>query len=557
MGKCQAIAAATGQQCRARALRGEEFCMYHSEQTRPKNIIDAIRDKRVFGRFFGDLETWQAWMTFFRVVYGLELDEADLELFKACTGRTLKPEGPFNELHLCVGRRGGKSVACSTLACFEALYGGHERTISPGESFFIFIVAPTRTQGEIVFNHVHRLLGQFQKLIVRERHDEITLTNGGIVKIMTADDKSIRGFSNLACVILDEAEYFLQDNVDSLMLALSPALLPAGKLITISSRNGNHSYLQGLRDANWAREGAERLIWMSHTLTMNPTYPAKKVADEIERNPLAKREFDPFAVVEDDALFDEKVIKEIAVGQPQSYNPKQRYVAFIDSSSGLHDACVLAIVSPLDDTVQVPVLMAADPPFDFVQVIDQFAETIKNFHCTEVYADRYAFGQLESFLRRHQIPLKMSRASASECYFFLRGIIDQNGIILPNDQRLIQELVRLETKRTNTGKVVEHPKNFTDDRAAALAAALYHWGREPVRRPTAGVVVSRNPHPIPEQEAVLHNREEIEDNEFIFQQWLQSTEEGVCLPFKAGREPELIEVKAKRKIGRHLERQPH
>ena len=63
MAKCQAIAAATGQQCRARALRGGEFCVYHSEQTRPKNIIDAIRDKRVFGRFFGDLETWRAWMT--------------------------------------------------------------------------------------------------------------------------------------------------------------------------------------------------------------------------------------------------------------------------------------------------------------------------------------------------------------------------------------------------------------------------------------------------------------------------------------------------------------
>ena len=52
-------------------------------------ILEALSDPNLFGALpsFHDLKTWSAWQAFLAAVYGLPMAEAELEVFRAHTGR--------------------------------------------------------------------------------------------------------------------------------------------------------------------------------------------------------------------------------------------------------------------------------------------------------------------------------------------------------------------------------------------------------------------------------------------------------------------------------------
>jgi hypothetical protein len=54
----------------------------------PITIIEACEAAEVFGPWFKDRQTWVAWFCFLKVMFGLELNEAELGIFQKCTGRT-------------------------------------------------------------------------------------------------------------------------------------------------------------------------------------------------------------------------------------------------------------------------------------------------------------------------------------------------------------------------------------------------------------------------------------------------------------------------------------
>jgi hypothetical protein len=59
----------------------------HAEPKPPLNIIQACEDPDIFGPWFKDRETWAAWFAFLRVMFGLQLSDAELAVFKKFTGR--------------------------------------------------------------------------------------------------------------------------------------------------------------------------------------------------------------------------------------------------------------------------------------------------------------------------------------------------------------------------------------------------------------------------------------------------------------------------------------
>lgn len=77
------------------------------------NVIDAIRDERLFRPLFKDLKSWNAWIVFLKTVFALPLDPAELGVYRQCTGRAVPPSRPFPEIFAIVGRRGGKSFIAS------------------------------------------------------------------------------------------------------------------------------------------------------------------------------------------------------------------------------------------------------------------------------------------------------------------------------------------------------------------------------------------------------------------------------------------------------------
>ena len=57
------------------------------------NIIDAIKDPKVFGPFFKG-NTWDVWFVFLAALFALPLTPEQLELYTKYTGRKVAPAHP-------------------------------------------------------------------------------------------------------------------------------------------------------------------------------------------------------------------------------------------------------------------------------------------------------------------------------------------------------------------------------------------------------------------------------------------------------------------------------
>src|SRR5271165_562744 len=78
-------------------------------------------------------ESWAAWRTLLVASMGEPLvSDQERTLFRELTGRD-EPGAPVDELWACVGRRGGKTRAAATMACYLAAFGGLEAKLVRGE----------------------------------------------------------------------------------------------------------------------------------------------------------------------------------------------------------------------------------------------------------------------------------------------------------------------------------------------------------------------------------------------------------------------------------------
>jgi hypothetical protein len=75
----------------------------------------ALADRQLLGGALGG-ESWQAW----RALLIAAMGEEEREIFRKLTGREREPDQRVEELVCVVGRRGGKSRAMATLACYVA-----------------------------------------------------------------------------------------------------------------------------------------------------------------------------------------------------------------------------------------------------------------------------------------------------------------------------------------------------------------------------------------------------------------------------------------------------
>ena len=83
-------------------------------------IIDAIQDPNLLRSMFRSLDTWRVWLVVLKAIFALQMEEADLLLYKQLTGRDTPPSEQVQECWLVVGRRGGKSFIVALIAVFLA-----------------------------------------------------------------------------------------------------------------------------------------------------------------------------------------------------------------------------------------------------------------------------------------------------------------------------------------------------------------------------------------------------------------------------------------------------
>jgi len=208
------------------------------------DIIQAIKNPKLFGSLFRSLDTWRAWIVFLKSIFGLPMDQAEIEIYRRCTNRTDPPSGGFKEAACVVGRRGGKSRVGALIGVFIACFYDFKPYLAPGEVGMVLILARNRDQAGVVFGYVKGILENvpaLAQMVTAWRSDEIELSNNITIKVATSDFRGVRG-STCVAAVCDEVAYWNFDsdsaNPDTEVLrALRPAqaTIPNSKLILIST----------------------------------------------------------------------------------------------------------------------------------------------------------------------------------------------------------------------------------------------------------------------------------------------------------------------------------
>ena len=161
--------------------------------------------------------------------FALPTDDAEIGIYRQCTGRTKAPKSEPNEVYTIVGRRGGKSFISALTAVYVACFGSYKHYLNAGEKAVILVLARDRDEAKIVFSYVAGLLRAIPPLyqtIEVERADEIELSNGVVIMVKTSDYRAIRGLTIAAC-ILDEIAFWDSGGVSpdrEVLTALRPSM---------------------------------------------------------------------------------------------------------------------------------------------------------------------------------------------------------------------------------------------------------------------------------------------------------------------------------------------
>jgi hypothetical protein len=110
----------------------------------------ALSDPQLLGRTL-DGKSWHSWRALLMAAMGEELTEDEREIFRKLTGRECEPRQRVEELVCVVGRRGGKSRAMATLACYIA--GLCEHDLDLGERGVALLIAPDQRQAKIALDY--------------------------------------------------------------------------------------------------------------------------------------------------------------------------------------------------------------------------------------------------------------------------------------------------------------------------------------------------------------------------------------------------------------------
>ena len=446
------------------------------------SIREAMTDPALFGGPFGG-ESWAAWRALLAGFYGLPLDEAEAEHWRALTGRTEPPQSAHDELWLAVGRRGGKSQAAALMAVYEAAFRDHAPQLAPGEVATVAVLAADRKQARTVMRYVAGLLRSnpmLGRMVTREDREAIELNNRSVIEITTASFRQARGYT-FGAVIADEVAFWRSDdsaNPDhEILAAVRPGLATlGGPLVCLSRPYAKRGALWDSYRQHYGQDSAV-LVAQAPSRTMNPTLPQRVVDDAMARDPDAARaEYGAEFRSDLEAFVAREVIEAAVRPDPLElpFDRAHRYAAFVDPAGGGADEFALAIGHMERERVVVDVLRARHGTP--AEIVAEFAELLKGYSVTRAVADRYAGSWPSDEFARHGIQVSTADKAKSDLYVDVLAVFNSARIELPPDDRLVVQFVSLERRTARGGRdSIDHPRGGHDDRAnavAGLAAAL-------------------------------------------------------------------------------------
>lgn len=442
------------------------------------NIITAIEDPRLFGSLFKDQATWRTWKVCLKAIFGLHLAGQELKVYRKYTERK-KAQGPFNEVFLMIGRRGGKSITAAVVSVFLAVFKDWRPQLAPGEQGYVMCVAADRKQASVVLNYIKAILRLpvFKNKILNEKKEEIELNNQITISVTTCSYRTIRGYSIVAAVC-DEIAFWRDFGVNpdkEILTALRPGManIEGSLLLAISSTYARSGILWETFNKKYGEEDPDVLVWKAGTMDMNPSFKKKEIDKALKEDYTAARaEFFAEFRADLETYLSVEAIDAIII--PGRYELGKRegvtYCAFCDPSGGRNDSMTLCVAHMADSgKIVQDSISIKKPPFNPQSCVKEFVEVLKHYGLDSVVGDRYSGSWCSSAFDKEDILYENSPLTKSDLYLEFLPIVMKGAIEILDHKEQMIELRQLE-RRTGRGKdTVDHPRGLHDDISNVLA----------------------------------------------------------------------------------------
>jgi len=469
---------------------------------RMTSLRTALSDANLLGRALPG-ESWAGWRALLLASMGEKLKPDELEHFKRLTGRSEPPLERVSELWVIAGRRGGKSRAIATLLAYIGCLCDHRAKLVSGETGVALCLAPSQAQASVVLDYCAGIINEskiLRQLITRQTAETIELDNRITIEVRGASFRRLRG-PTLVAVVLDELAFFHSDesaNPDiEIINAVRPALgTTSGLLACISSPYARRGELWNAFKAEYGDKGdASILVAKGGTRDLNPSYEQAKIDREYERDPAyAAAEYGgEFRTDVETFLAHEAVALCITEGVfERPYEPRHKYVGFVDPSGGSGDSFTLAIAHKEGETSVIDVVRERKAPCEPPMVVEEFSHTLRRYHVNTVEGDHYAGEWPKSVFQLHGITYQPAELTKSEIYRDALPLLNGRKALLLDNKTMQRQLVSLERKTSRGGDSIDHPPGAKDDVANAVCGALVRshkevhlgkWDRGPIIYP--------------------------------------------------------------------------
>jgi hypothetical protein len=256
----------------------------------PITLDEAFRSRELLGAALGDLRSWRTWRAALKAAHGEALGTSELKAFERVAGGRKPPTRKVRRFVAAISRRAGKGRMMGALAVYAAAICKH--ALAPGEVGVVAVISPTRDQSEVVFRYALAFLEAspiLRGMVADKTADEIRLSNGNVIKTLTADYRSVRG-RTLLLAILDEASFLRDETSSTPDIEAARALLPGlmttrGMLCVISSPYRKKGLLHDLHKDFFGRDSNDTLVVEGPSTVFNPTLDADAVAAAVALDP--------------------------------------------------------------------------------------------------------------------------------------------------------------------------------------------------------------------------------------------------------------------------------
>jgi len=454
------------------------------------NVIQFCENPIILGLSFAKRQPQKVIL---KALYGLPLNKKELEIYKILT----KGKGEYipgqvkNEAVLALGARSGKSFIASVCALYEATIGwlnsDWKKTISPGESIYVCIVATRELQAKMVIqNNCLRMLERspmLRRYIKKSTDLEITLKNN--IKIISGpcNSTAMRGLP-IVVLILDELAFYRMEGPkadETIFNSLRPrqAQFTGNKLFMISTAGAK----QGLF-WQYFNEGfniKDRLTCQAPTDFVNTMIPKEFLEKEKARDiDNYNREYLAIFAERMEAFFSFDILNECFIlPGDQKYIPAFSYNLGIDASglSG-RDLFGLAISHRQGPKIIIDYAKSFNTK-NLDIIVNEIKDLKKNYNLGIAVIDRFAKGFVRAFLVKLGLVVVI-RPSLADIYVNAKSLAVSGNLSLPINNELKKGLLNTQAFYSKSNSLtIGHPRDSTghSDLADAVITSVFQSSR--------------------------------------------------------------------------------